>query len=367
MRVVSVANQKGGCGKTTVAVNLASAMANLGARVLLVDNDPQGHATLGMGLRGSDFSLSTRDLYLTSDVRVEDVCHTVKDQLDLVPCAVDLSTVDQELTDEPRRLERLVNAFAQSDMPYDVVLLDNPPNVGLLTFNSLMASGEVLVPVDPGRFTLEAVDRLRETLDLLEAERGHRVRMHLLPNGFDVRTRFGRDLLERMAMSYPHALLDTQIHRTVRLREAADLGQPVDVHDRRCRAVLDFQGLAEELWTLPADLQPAALELAELEAWDTMLHGPRTSAQGVRFEVVFPTAREVSITGDFTNWSVEGLPLERVEGNTWRLDLPLDAGVFEYKYIVDGVWKVDPENPERVRNSYGQLNSLLTVPRLARA
>ena len=284
MRVVSVANQKGGCGKTTVAVNLASALANLGARVLLVDNDPQGHATLGMGLRGSDFTLSTRDLYLTSDIRVEEVCHTVKDQLDLVPCDVDLSTVDQALAHESHRVERLVAAFAQSQMPYDIVVLDNPPNVGLLTFNALMASSEALVPVDPGRFTLEAVDRFRETLDLLEVERGHRVRMHLLPNGFDVRTRFGRDLLERMAMSYPNALLDTQIHRTVRLREAADVGQPVDVHDRGCRAVLDFQAIAEELWTLSADVEPARFALAELEAWDTMLHGPRTGPQGVRFE-----------------------------------------------------------------------------------
>lgn len=366
MRVVCVANQKGGCGKTTVAVNLASALANLGARVLLVDNDPQGHATLGLGLRPSDFRMSTRDLYLTSDVRVEDVRHEIRDQLDLVPCDVDLSTVEQELANKGRRVERLATVFAQSEMPYDFVLLDTAPNVGLLTFNALMASAEVVVPVDPGRFTLEAVDRLRETLDLLAVERGHRVRMHLLPNGFDLRTRFGRDLLERLAMSYPDAVLDTHIQRTVRLREAADVGRPVDAHDRRCRASLDFAALADELWNLPADLGAASLDLEELDAWDVMLHGPRSGPQGVRFEVLFPQAREVAITGDFTDWSVEGIPLERVEGNTWRLDLPLEPGVFEYKYIVDGVWKVDPENPERVRNSYGQLNSLLTVPRTAR-
>ena len=357
MRVVSVANQKGGCGKTTIAVNLASALSNLGARVLLVDNDPQGHATLGMGLRASDFTLSTRDLYLSSDVRVEDLRHEVKDQLDVVPCDVDLSTVEQELSGESRRIQRLVEAFAQSEMPYDLVLIDNPPNVGLLTFNALMASSEVLAPIDPGRFTVDAVERLRETLQLLEGERGHRLRLHLLPNGFDLRTRFGRELLERLAMTSPGSLLDTHVHRTVRLREAADVGLPVDQHDRRCRAVTDFQQLAEELWTLPADL-----DVEELDRWDTLLHGPRTGPQGVRFEAEFPGAYEVAITGDFTDWSVEGLPLERVDGYTWRVDLPLEPGVFEYKYIVDGVWKVDPDNPERVRNSYGQLNSVLTVP-----
>jgi len=362
MRIISVANQKGGCGKTTVTVNLASALANLGARVLVVDNDPQGHATIGMGLADSDFTLSTRDLFLTSDIRVEDVRHEVKDNLDLVPTDVALSTVEQELSGEERRVQRLVEAFAQSEMPYDVVFIDNPPNVGLLTFNALLASSEILVPVDPGRFTLDAVERLRETLCLLEDERGHHVRMHILANGFDLRTRFGRELLERLAMHYPGSLLDSQIHRTVRLREAADLGRPVDEHDKRCRAVLDFQALAEELWSLPADL-----ELPDVETWDTLLHGPQSSPEGVVFRIEAPGAREVGITGDFTDWSVEGIPLERNEDGSWSLELPLEPGVFEYKYIVDGVWKVDPENSERVRNSYGQLNSVLTVPSVLQA
>jgi len=362
MRIVSVANQKGGCGKTTITVNLASALANLGARVLVVDNDPQGHATIGMGLMPAEFSLSTRDLYLTSDVLVEDVRHEIKEQLDLVPTDVALSTVEQELSGEERRVQRLVEVFARSEMPYDIVFVDNPPNVGLLTFNALMASAEALVPVDPGRFTMDAVERLRETLCLLEDERGHHVRMHILANGFDLRTRFGRELLERLAMNYPGSLLDTQIHRTVRLREAADLGRPVDDHDRRCRAVLDFQGLAEEFWSLPADL-----EVDGVDAWDALLHGPRARNAGVCFEVELPAAREVAITGDFTDWSVEGIALERSGDGIWRLELPLESGVFEYKYIVDGVWKVDPENPERVRNSYGQLNSVLTVPSMASA
>ena len=362
MRILSVANQKGGCGKTTITVNLASALANLGARVLVVDNDPQGHATIGMGLAPTDFTLSTRDLYLTSDVRVEDVRHEIKEFVDLVPTDVALTTVEQELSGRERRVQRLVEAFAQSEMPYDMVFIDNPPNVGLLTFNALLASSEALVPVDPGRFTLDAVERLRETLCLLEDERGHRVQMHIVANGFDLRTRFGRELLERLAMNYPGSLLDSQIHRTVRLREAADIGRPVDQHDRRCRAVLDFQALAEELWALPVDLG-----VDDVETWDALLHGPKSRDAGVSFEIELPTAREVAITGDFTDWSVEGIPLEREDDGMWRVVLPLEPGVFEYKYIVDGVWKVDPDNPERVRNSYGQLNSVLTVPNLQRA
>lgn len=356
MRIISVANQKGGCGKTTVTVNLAAALSDAGLRVLVVDNDPQGHSTLGFGVRAKDFSLSTRDLYLASDVAVEEIALELSDHLDLVPSDVDLSTVEVDLAADPHRLDRLGEGFSRSEMAYDVVLVDNPPNVGVLTFSAMLASAELLVPVDAGRFTLEAVERLQETVELLRHERGHRLRIHLVANGFDLRTRFCRELLERLAMTYPGALLDTRVHRTVRVAESADLGMPVVRHDARSRASADFRALAEELWTLRADLVGAGLD-----EWEELLHGPRVDARGVRFEVAFPSAREVAITGDFTGWSVEGLPLERGPHGTWILDLRLEPGFFEYKYIVDGVWKTDPDNPERVRNSYGQLNSVLSV------
>src|SRR5262245_38790320 len=147
MRTLSVANHKGGCGKTTVAVNLASSLASSELRVLIVDNDPQGHATTALGVRRGDFSLTTRDLYLTSDIKVEDVRLSVRDTLDLVPADVDLSTVEPELSAQPRRTQRLGERLAVSAMPYDYVLIDNPPHIGVLAFNALMASREVIVPV----------------------------------------------------------------------------------------------------------------------------------------------------------------------------------------------------------------------------
>jgi Glycogen recognition site of AMP-activated protein kinase/AAA domain len=243
-----------------------------------------------------------------------------------------------------------------SQLPHDICIIDNPPHVGTLTFNAFLASAEVLVPVDPGRFTFDAVGAMRATLDMIQSERGHRLRMHILPNGFDLRMRFAREMLERLAMTYPGSLLDAQIHRTVRLREAADRGMPVDVHDPESRATEDFQVLAEEVWSLPLDLV-----LEDLQQWDSLLHGPQPSESGVQFEADFPQAREVAVTGDFTGWSVEGEALVRQPDGMWRVELPIEPGVFEYKFIVDGVWKVDPGNPEKVRNSYGQLNSLMMV------
>jgi chromosome partitioning protein len=356
MRVLSVANQKGGCGKSTVSINLASAFANAGLRTLVIDNDPQGHATQGLGIAENDFRLSTRDLYLTSDVLVDEIAHEVRENLEVVPAGIDLATVEPSLNHDPFRAQQLRERIVESQLPHDLCIIDNPPHVGTLTFNALLASAEVLIPVDPGRFTFDAVGAMRATLDMIQSERGHRLRMHILANGFDLRMRFARDMLERLAMTYPGSLLDAQIHRTVRLREAADRGMPVDVHDSESRATEDFQLLAEEVWSLPLDLV-----LEDLQQWDSLLHGPMSSDSGVQFEVDFPQAREVAVTGDFTAWSVEGEALVRQPDGSWRVELPIEPGVFEYKFIVDGVWKVDPTNPEKVRNSYGQLNSVVMV------
>jgi chromosome partitioning protein len=359
MRIVSVANQKGGCGKTTVSVNLAAALSKLGARVLLVDNDPQGHATLALGVSRGQFTLSTRDLYLTSDMMVEDVRLELRERLHLIPADVDLSTVEQSLDGAERRVRRLLERFTLSDMPYDLVIIDNPPNVGLLTFNALMASGEAIVPVDPGSLTLDAVDRFRETLDILADERGHRVKMHVLPSCFDVRTRYARELLEEIDRLYPGERLATLLHQTVRLKEAAAAGEAIDSFDATSRGAKDFDELAHEIYSLAADVHVEdPVRAGEL----LMGPNPRRAAGLVRLNASFPDAESVAVTGDFTDWSVQGMPLKTRDDGVWELELDVEPGCYEYKFIVDGVWKVDPENPERVRNNYGQLNSILLVP-----
>lgn len=359
MRIVSVANQKGGCGKTTVSVNLAAAFSKLGARVLLVDNDPQGHATLALGISSGQFSLSTRDLYLTSDVMVEDVRVELRDRLHLIPADVDLSTVEQSLDGAERRVRRLLERFSLSEMPYDLVLIDNPPNVGLLTFNALMASGEAIVPIDAGRLTLDAVGRFRETLEILAEERGHRVKMHVLPSSFDVRTRYARELLEEIDRLYPGERLSTLLHQTVRLKEAAAAGEAIDAFDPASRGAKDFDELAHELHSLTVDVQ---VEDPARAAEMLMGPGPARPPGLVQLAANFPDAESVAVTGDFTDWSIEGMGMQQRDDGVWSLELDVEPGCYEYKFIVDGVWKVDPENPERVRNNYGQLNSILVVP-----
>lgn len=356
MRVVALANQKGGCGKTTTATNLAAALAQLGHKVLLVDNDPQGHATLSFGFRERDFTLSTYDLFLTSDILVEDAFLEIEPGLHLVPAGVELSAVEMALAREPEREVRLRDNLRRSALPYDYILIDCPPSVGLLTFNALLASGEVIIPVDPSCYSLQAVRKMRETLAMLRQKKGHDVVPRILMSGFDTRPLFVRKIMDELAELYPDELMETIIHHTVRFREAAGAGQPVARLDADSRGAHDFRMLAREVAG-----KESPLAVPALDHWTALLHGPQVTKAGVRFEADFPRARSVRLTGTFCDWSAKGLALTKREDGVWEAYLQLEPGRHQYRFIVDGAWLPDPHNTETVANEFGGANSLLLV------
>lgn len=357
MRVIGLANQKGGCGKTTATTNLGAALARLDQRVLLIDNDPQGHSTLAFGFRERDFSLSTYDLYLSSDILVEDAFLEIEPGFHLVPSGIELSAVEQQLAGEKEREYRLRNNLRRSRMDYDYVLIDCPPSVSLLTFNALLASGEVIIPVDPSYYSLQAVRKMRETLALLRDKKAHDIIPHVLMSNFDTRPRFVRKLMEELEELYDQELLESIIHHTVRFKEAAGLGVPLIQFDPESRGALDFRNLADEICSQDVDVGVAALD-----HWVAMLHGPQVSQTGVRFEADFPLAKTVRITGTFCDWSAKGLPLSRREDGMWEAQLGLTGGHHQYRYIVDGAWLPDPHNNQTVPNEFGGANSLVLVP-----
>ncbi len=356
MRVIALANQKGGCGKTTTATNLAAALALNAKRVLLIDNDPQGHATLAFGFRERDFSLSTYDLYLTSDILVEHAFLEAGENLHLVPAGVELAAVEQVLARETEKERHLQDKLRRSALPYDYVLIDCPPAVSLLTFNALMACGEVLIPVDPSVYSLQAARKMHETLALLREKRGHDIVPRVLMSDFDTRPRFVRTLMAELDTVYEHELLDTIIHHTVRFREAAGAGVPVVRLDPESRGAVDFRCLAREIIAEEVDVTVTAVD-----HWVALLHGPQRSDAGLRFEADFPRAKVVRITGTFCDWSAKGLPLAQREDGIWEGQLALEPGRYEYRFIVDGAWLPDPHNSQSAPNEFGGVNSLCVV------
>ena len=358
MRTIAVMNQKGGCGKTTVAINLASAFAQLDRRVLLIDIDPQAHASVGLNIENEHLETTSYELLMDPAVMVSDALVKKSENLSVLPASAGLSAVEQELADREGRERRLDDKLAKLPQDtFDILIIDCPPSVGLLTFNALFAAGEVLIPVDASFFSLHGLIKLRETIEVVEEELDHELQVRVVCNNLDTRTHFSNELLTEVDKFHGAILIETYISNTVRLKEAAAKGVSIFELERSSKAAKQFLSLGRELIE-----KYTKVEQEELDEWIEKLYGPRMVPEGVLFALDAADADEVFITGEFTNWSREGIPLKRdsIDG-FWKTIVDIEPGEYEYRFIVDGVWVRDPNNKDYIRNEFGQENSLLVV------
>jgi len=357
MRTISIINQKGGCGKTTVAINLAAALNQSGKRVLLIDLDPQAHASIGLNVEIDSAEFTTYDLMVEPRVRVSDALYPVEDGFFIVPSSPMLSAVEQELSGKTGRELRLLSKISRNPEEFDYIIIDSPPNIGLLTFNALMATKEALIPVDPSYFSMQSLDKLKETLILLENETKHSVRIRVLLNNVEKRTSFAREIIDEIDARYGVDVLNTVISHSVRYKEAALRGVHIFSMRGTERLQREFTSLAEEI-----DSKVSVIDTDNIEDWMVRLHGPRRIREGILFLLDAPNASDVRLTGEFTGWSSEGIKMERDEQDgLWKAVLDLEPGEYEYRFIVDGIWIKDPNNTDSVLNEFGQENSLLIV------
>lgn len=355
MRVIAVVNQKGGCGKTTTTVNLAGCLSADGSRVLVIDLDPQAHATLALGV---DPEEPDENLYevlsdLGGGAHLGRVILEVGDDLFLAPSGIVLSALEQKLAAEraDSRTERLAAALEALPDEFDFVLIDCPPNVGLLTFNALRAADEVIVPLETSRFAIHGVEKLLETIGLLAERIGHELTVRVLTTLYDGRTRFSRQTLGEIRELFKDMCFDTVIRLNVKLREAAARGVPIHAYAPRANGALDYAALGIEVVASVAE-QPAAVDGEE---------SPREIV--VRYRDT--SAGDVRIAGDFNGWvpdkGVRSLIESDGQTRVWTKILQLPPGTYQYRYIVDGEWCEDPDNPEVVTNSVGGRSSVLVV------
>ena len=250
MRVIASANQKGGCGKTTTAINLSSSLSLKGQKVLLIDFDPQAHATMGLSTTPSDFKKSIYDVITpkgNESLGIEDILVPIKDNFDLAPSSLILSAVEQELSGMEGREDRLFQAIQALKEPYDYVVIDCPPSIGHLCFNALRACEEVIIPIDMSLFSLRGVAKLLEIIILLKDKVGHDIKSRALITMYDRRTRYSRVVLEKVKEEFGNDLFDTVIRYNIRLRETADYGLPVGDYDKHAIGHKDYGDLAEEV------------------------------------------------------------------------------------------------------------------------
>lgn len=264
MRTITIANQKGGCGKTTVAINLAASLAQEGKRVLLVDLDPQAHCALGMAVPDEQVDLSIVDALLGrfdgNPIELSQITWQIGPTLDLAPSRPNLSTLEPRLGTNEEAEFLLRDLLTANSGRYDLCVVDCPPHWGLLMKNGLRAADEVIIPVDTGFFSLQGLTQQLTSIERLFEGSPRRATVRILPNQYDVRTKLAREILAELTARFKDRLFCTVLNFNTKLKEGASFGQPITEFAPNSMGARDFQRLARELLlSQPAEAQSAEL------------------------------------------------------------------------------------------------------------
>ncbi len=262
-RTIALANQKGGVGKTTSAVNIAVELSRRGLRVLLVDVDPQGNASSSLGLDKRDLDTTVYDLLIGQAAFEQVVVREIRPSLDLIPANSALAGAEVDLVDFSDRAVRLRNSLAASGNRYDAVVIDSPPSLGFLTVNALCAAQHVVVPIQCEYLALEGLGQLIGTIDLVKKQLNPDLDLAgVLMTMYDARTRLSAHVVEEVRRYFPQRTFATVVPRSVRLAEAPSFGQSISEYDAASRGAAAYRAVVEELagrLSLPLDTPEPAL------------------------------------------------------------------------------------------------------------
>ena len=247
-QIISVANQKGGVGKTTTTVNLGACLASLGKRVLLVDMDAQGNATSGVGIRKPDVTQDIYDVLVNELPIAEATLVTEHENLSIVPATLQLAGAEIELTSMMARESRLKGSLAEVNDQYDYILIDCPPSLGHLTINSFTASDSILIPVQCEYYALEGLSQLLNTVRLVQKHFNPELEIEgVLLTMYDARTNLGNEVVEEVRKYFREKVYETIIPRNIRLSEAPSHGKPINIYDSKSTGAESYRLLAQEV------------------------------------------------------------------------------------------------------------------------
>ena len=422
MRTIAVVNQKGGCGKTTVSINLGSALAGTGQGVLLVDMDPQSHCAVGLAVPEEQIEQSIYDVLISTSrnepIKLTEILWQISDRLELAPASFDLSAFEQQMVGIAERECCLKDALDLIKNDYDYAVIDCPPAVSLLTFNALRAATDVIVPVETGYFALHGLSKQLETLSILCRRHNQQVDVRVLASMYDIRTKMAREILAELRSHFADKMFKTVVSFNTKIKEASSFGQPVSEYDPASRGHTDFCSLAEEVLgsqtreerhefvntladqlesisatadellqsskppvelemppqtdelhlTLPveefttAEAAPETLKPLDTAAKLSEYYGVNQMKDAVVFVTLYPRAGSVQVAGDFNNWQPEQTLMKKVgDSGVWQTEMNLSPGRYRYRLVVDGQWQQDPYNELTELNPFGGFNSVVEI------
>ena len=418
MKTIAIANQKGGCAKTTTTINLAGALASLRRRILVVDLDPQSHASFGLGVTTQAVDKSIYNVLTDNSEKrrnIDTCIINIAQNIDIVPSNILLSTLEQELKDKDDAVSKLYQALNAHKLEYDYVIIDCPPSLGFLTFNALRAADHIIVPIDMSAFSLMGVSKLLGMLELIKLKIHHAPRVNAVATLFDKRTKYSQDMLEDIKTFFRDQMLTTVIRISVSLKKAAAKGVTVMQYDDKSNGALDHMALAQEI--LKADgsdefekvmeeisKTPSVEETVCIRREMVVIEQPKSDSVILKEETAVeipqeskstdfvisethtgetvpsaatqppdpdperlfsfnaPAAKEIYVVGDFNHWKInDESRLSRLDSGKWEKRLSLPPGKYKYKFVVDGEWTLDSDNSQTEQNPFGTFDSVLTI------